>query len=312
MNIKKHDEIPAATKLLHYTNDAELPCLAGIIFLVILNCLAYLRTDQIKFIYTHIPCNNKHLFMKTQLLTSLLAFALLFSSCQKEVSFEGLASTEDDSTDIRSNTLGTWDESGKPNYLLSRDNISANLSSFLNNSLPDADLRSSNPGLLANNQLADIQLDRRSDVYITFVSQGSIALRNTLSFYTYPTNSPPTTKDDIKLITCIFPNAGFETPLIPGDKVKIGRFNAGISIGFVLLRDSWKLPNHVIDSTVTHFYSTNALNPESDPLLKKHVVLVSFAPEKKVLVGFEDVDRSSPNCDHDFNDVVFYATVTPN
>ena len=172
--------------------------------------------------------------------------------------------------------------------------------------------RSSNPNLLASSKLADIQLDRRSDVYVTFVSQGSIALRNTLSFYTYPTNDPPKTRDDIKLITCIFPNAGFETPLGPGDKVKIGKFNAGTSIGFVLLRDSWKLPDHVIDNTVTHFYSTDALNPETDPSLKKHVVLVNYSTEQKVLVGFEDVDRSSPDCDHDFNDVVFYTTVIPN
>ena len=31
----------------------------------------------------------------------------------------------------------------------------------------------------------------------------------------------------------------------------------------------------------------------------------------KVLIAFEDLDRTTPVCDHDFNDLMIYATVTP-
>jgi len=43
--------------------------------------------------------------------------------------------------------------------------------------------------------------------------------------------------------------------------------------------------------------------------LKKHAVLISYAPENKILIGFEDTDRTNSQCDNDFNDVVVYATV---
>jgi hypothetical protein len=249
--------------------------------------------------------------MKITLNTLVLFSLLLLSSCQKELSFESPSPVETPANDARYQNLGAWDDSGKPKYLLPKDPISTNLLSYLTQTLPDVDERIAHPDFLTTSSVADVRITQQSNVYITFVSQGSIALRNTLSFYTYPTNNPPATREDIKTITCIFPNAGYETPLVAGDKVKIGRFNAGTSIGFVLFRDAWRQPTHSIDSTAMQFFSTDILNPETDPNLKKHAVFVNYVPESKVLIGFEDVDRMSPNCDHDFNDVIFYATVTP-
>jgi len=40
-------------------------------------------------------------------------------------------------------------------------------------------------------------------------------------------------------------------------------------------------------------------------------VLLNYAPENKVLISFEDTDRTKPECDNDFNDVVIYCTVQP-
>jgi hypothetical protein len=57
-----------------------------------------------------------------------------------------------------------------------------------------------------------------------------------------------------------------------------------------------------------HFCSNDILNPEVDPKLKKHAVLIN-APDNRVLIGFEDLNRTLPQCDHDFNDVVVYSTV---
>ena len=146
--------------------------------------------------------------MKTELLTFTFALALFLSSCQKEVSFEGL-STEIDSIETRSLTLGTWDESGKPNYLLAKDPISPNLDTYIDNTLPErTDLRTSHPELLATNAIADIAITQSSDVYITYVSQGA-GTTNAIAFYTYPTNKPLASAKDIKNITYIFSQCWF-------------------------------------------------------------------------------------------------------
>ena len=208
-------------------------------------------------------------------------------------------------------TLGTYDSSGKPDYLLTTDTISSALLSFINNTLPDGrDLRISNPELLTTKAIADIAITQPSDVFITFVSQGG-GYTNTFAFYTYPTNQPPASTKDIKIITYVFPNSGNLTPLQPGDKVKIGRFDAGTSIGFVLLQKAWDTTTNTLNNKVVHFCSNDVLNPEVDPNLKKHAVLINYPPENKVLIGFEDLDRTFSNCDHDFNDLVVYCTVTP-
>ncbi|MEO6638103.1 MAG: DUF4114 domain-containing protein [Ginsengibacter sp.] len=206
--------------------------------------------------------------------------------------------------------LGTFDSLGKPDYLLPKDPISANLFSFLNSILTDGrDLRTFRPELLSNPEIADIEISQPSEVFITFLRQGA-EQTNALGFYTYATNNPPTTAKDLKVIAYVFPNAGKLTPLRAGDKVKIGNFEAGTSIGFVLLQSAWSPATGTLNNKSIHYCSTDALNPEVSPALKKHAVLFKYAPETKIIVSFEDSDRTHPNCDNDFNDVEFYCTIT--
>ena len=208
-------------------------------------------------------------------------------------------------------TLGTYDALGKPNYLVPPDTISPSLLSFVDNTLPNGkNLTISHPELFSSTAIADITITQPSDVYITFVLEGC-GFANSLAFYTYPTNQSPTSSKDISLITYIFPSCGNKTPLHSGDKVKIGRFDVGTSIGLVLMQKAWDTTAHALNNDVVHFCTNDALNPEVDPNLKKHAVLINYAPENKVIIGFEDVDRTLPNCDNDFNDVVVYCTVTP-
>jgi hypothetical protein len=236
-------------------------------------------------------------------LLSLFIIVLAFQSCKKESNSPFSATTYE--------TLGSFDADGKPNSLAGRDVISANFLSFVTNTLPEAtDLRKSNPTLLTNPAIADIVITKPSDVFITFVAQ-TTGLTNVFGFYTYPTNNPPITSKDIKTITYVFPNAGNGTTLLAGDKVKLGRFEVGTSVGFVILPDGWSKTNKTINKNAVHFCSNDALNPENDPNLKKHAVLINYPAEDKILIGFEDGDRTSAGCDHDFNDVTLYATVTP-
>ena len=241
-------------------------------------------------------------------LMPLLIVFFVFAACKKEAVLT--KPVEFNSTSYKA--LGTYDSSGTPAYLVTpRDVISPNMLSYANSMLVEKqDLRKTHPELLTTTAIADIKITQPSDVLITFVSQVTQST-NALAFYTYPTGTPPATPKDIPLMTYIFPNMGIGTKLQPGDKVKIGRFEAGTSIGFVLLKNAWNTTTKAIDNSAVHFLSNDVLNPEIDPNLKKHAVLINYPAESKVLIGFENTDRTSSQCDHDFNDVVIYATVTP-
>jgi len=236
-------------------------------------------------------------------------FLVILFSCKKD---EEPKSIPVEFTSTTYKTLGSYDTSGKPSYLVSpRDTVSQSLMTYITSTLPDRkDLRTTNPELLTTKAIADVPITAASDVFITFVSQGG-GFTNTFGFYTYQTGKSPLTTKDIPEITYVFPNSGNGTKLTRGDKVKIGRFNAGTSIGFVLLQKGWDPVTKALDNKVVHFCSNDALNPEVDPALKKHAVLINYPAENKTLIGFEDVDRTLPTCDHDFNDVVFYCTVKP-
>jgi hypothetical protein len=207
-------------------------------------------------------------------------------------------------------TLGTFNASGKPDNLEPHDVVSDDMKTFLNGILIEqSDLRPRHPELLSTTATADLKITQAADVFVTFVSQLTQNSQNSLAYYTYPTNTPLSSSKDIKTITYFFPSAGSGSPLKAGDKIKLGRFQPGTSIGFVLMKNSWNSTTHTLDNSVIHFCSNDILNPEVAPELKKHAVLINYPAENKVLVGFENTDRTSEKCDHDFNDVIIYTTV---
>jgi len=247
--------------------------------------------------------------------TLLFTILATLGACKKPQVLPGSVPVKFTATTYQ--TLGTYDNSGKPSYLTTKDVISSDLLSFINNTLHEKqDIRKTHQELFSTSAIADIKVTQKSDVYVTYVYNNT-GYTDAIAFYTYPTNNPPASAADIKTITYIYPNAGngttpqATTTLQAGDKVNIGRFDVGTSIGFVLLQGAWNPTTHTINTDSPHFCSNDVLNPETDPNLKKHAVLINYAPEKKVLIGFEDQDRSTPDCDNDFNDVIVYATVTP-
>ncbi|MEO6329358.1 MAG: DUF4114 domain-containing protein [Ginsengibacter sp.] len=244
--------------------------------------------------------------MKIKNYISLVLIILVVGACKKDPVTRPV-----DFSSTTYQPLGTFDASGTPTYLLPKDVISPGMQNFIQSILIEqTDLRTTHPELLGSAAIADIAITTPSDVFITYVSQITNAT-NALAFYTYPANNPPASSKDIKTITYAFPSIGAGTKLKAGDKVKIGRFTAGTSIGFVVLKGAWNAATSTLDNSVVHFCSNDVLNPEVDPSLKRHAVLVNYAAESKVLVGFENTDRTVATCDHDFNDVVIYVTVTP-
>ena len=247
--------------------------------------------------------------MKIRNYALLFVLLLMFSACKKEASDPLTIPVDFTSTTYE--TLGTYNSSGTPNYLLPKDSVTPAMQSYIANTLVEkGDLRTTHPELLSSSAIADITITKSSTVFVTFVSQVTNN-KNALAFYTYPTNNPPAVAKDIKTITYIFPSVGEGTTLQAGDKVKIGTFEVGTSIGLVLMRDAWLSATATLDNSAVHYCTNDVLNPEVKADLKKHAVLINYAPENKTLVGFENTNRTLKSCDNDFNDVVIYVTVTP-
>lgn len=234
-----------------------------------------------------------------------LGCVLALTACKKDLVTKPVQFTETTYTN-----LGTWDNTGKPSVLL-KDTISDGLMNFIKTTLPEGeDLTLRHPEFFSSSAIADIAVLETTDVYVTFVEQSGV-YNNAMAYYTYLTHAPPASAKDIKNIIYFLPNAsGSNTPLKAGDKIKLGTFNAGTSIGFVLMQRAWDSTKATLDNKSVHFCSNDVLNPEVDPAKKKHAVIVKYPPEDKVLVGFEDIDRTDSWCDNDFSDVVFYCTLT--
>ena len=217
------------------------------------------------------------------------------------------------STEAIMNTTTYPFKLGRPKYLESnRDVIDASLLSYINASLPEGSaLTRTHPEYLSSTTIPDLNIKETSDVWITFVSEGA-GLLNSLGYYTYPTNRPPTSASAIDKITLIFPNSsavGSAGGLNSGDKVKLGRFAAGTSIGFVLLQNAWSSTSGVLTNTVK-FYSNPNFNPETTSATRKHTVTLYDDVHDLFVIGFEDLNRQTES-DNDFNDLVVYASSNP-
>jgi len=215
---------------------------------------------------------------------------------------------------------------GKPKYLeATSDVIDASLLAYVNASLPEMQsVNVKHPEYLSGSATSNINVTATSDVFITYVSEGA-GYQNSLAYYTYDTNNPPTATSGgtntggIDKLTMVFPNAsglGSGGGLRSGDKVKLGTFNAGTTIAFVLIQNAWT--GSGINLNAQKFYSDSKFNPESTSALKKHSVVLYDDVHKLYLIGFEDTNRETPATnpanyvsDDDFNDIVFYASASP-
>lgn len=212
-------------------------------------------------------------------------------------------------------TLGTWSKAGVPNYLeAKRDDISGDFLANIDASVPERQpVTVVNPGFLKSTNKNILAITELADVWITFVHEGA-GWTNTLGFYTFDLNKPPTKTSDISAITIVFPNVSYSGSgggLTSGDKVKIGQFPANTGIGFVLFANGFNgSTGNVSEGSYAHFSHDN-LNIESKAELKRHLIVLNDPTTNRLLLSFEDVDRASSGCDQDFNDAIFFASSNP-
>ncbi len=208
--------------------------------------------------------------------------------------------------------MGNYSSDGVPDYLTTSDMVDQSLLNDINAALPEGfTVPNKNPHYLATNNDVDVHLDELCDVWITYVHEGA-GYRNVLAYYTYPTNNPPQTTSEIDSVKVIFPNvsyAGSGGGLRSGNKVHLGAFPAGTSIGWVLLQNAWNGNN--VDFNRTKLYSNPDFNPEPNANQRQHNVQLYHQQRGLVLIGFEDIERNLGACDNDFNDAVFYVSSNP-
>ncbi len=207
--------------------------------------------------------------------------------------------------------MGNFNSNGKPNYLESpSDVISSSLLSYVNASLPEGkSVPTYHPAYLNSTAETNINIKQTADIWITFVHEGA-AYTNSLAYFTYPTGTQPKKTSDITALTMVFPNASFNGSggsLTSGNKVKLGRFSAGTSIGFCLIANGWSDAAKAVGAGLNKFFTIDDLNPETSPALKRHSVLLKDDINNLYLVGFDD-QRRDQNSDEDFNDLIFYVS----
>lgn len=211
--------------------------------------------------------------------------------------------------------LSTYTGGGKPGNLEpTLDYISARLLEYINASLPEAQpVPSYHPTFLAEGKKTTLDIVETADVWLTFVHEGA-GWRNSIGFYTYPTNQPPSSLADIKKVTVLFPNlsaSGSGGELKSGNKLKLGRFEPGVTIGIAMLSNGWN--GSAVAGWQYPLFADKLSNPEPDKLLKQHNVLLWDEENKLFLLGFEDVRRDNIpfKSDQDFNDAIFFVTSNP-
>jgi len=213
------------------------------------------------------------------------------------------------------NYLGSYTSNGTPNYLVQPgDVVTQATMDMVSNSLPESyPVPDYNPHYISSGYDTDVILNEDADVWVTFVKEGA-GYKNVLGFYTYDVNNPPSSAPQPEDITIIFPNAsaaGSGGGLNAGDKVHLGQFPANTGIGWVLLANAWNGSSQSVGYGQWQLYSNPDYNPESDPNLRYHNVLLNDPTNERVILGFEDIRRDYGSCDNDFNDAIFYVTANP-
>ena len=221
--------------------------------------------------------------------------------------------------------LGSWDNQGKPDYLLNPDdNITNDFLADVNASLPEyIKLPASHPEYLNTTDDGNIELVKDAEVWVTFVHEGA-GYRNALGYYTHKNGNPPASTSAITDPTIIFPNVSFSGSggsLRSGNKVQLlyldpstnkytTIFPAGTSVAWFFIANSFNSTTNSIGSGNGKFYSDKRFNPETNIDKKKHNVILKDAQRQLLLIGFEDINREGGS-DEDFNDGIFYSTISP-
>lgn len=193
---------------------------------------------------------------------------------------------------------------GKPlDLIYAREEYSSGFFDRINNALPEREL---NEAFLTDDDGSTIHLTEDAEVFVTFIHEGA-GYKNSFGFFTFDKNNPPTSPSQVQE-TIVFPNLSYPH-MTNGHRLSLGTFPADTSIGFFIAANGFWYYTGVKPFKTNYFYSLKNLNPESDPSLRQHTVLLYDEEVQEVIIGFEDLPRTWG--DNDFNDAIFSVKATP-
>lgn len=237
---------------------------------------------------------------------------LIYSNEKNTISQSGqVLNCKAANADLRILTVSAFDNNGILAITQTNQTVSTKLLQAVNFAFPETqDIRKTHPEYIMTGVDTNLKLSELADVWVTFLHEGA-GYRNSFGYFTYTDDSKPTSPSAVNKIA-LFPNASYKNSggnLSSGDKVFLGRFPANTRIGFWIISDGWD--GSKIVETKNNIFSLPELNNETNAELKKHLAMLWYEDEKKIILGFEDLPRDAAVCDHDFNDVVFTVTVNP-
>lgn len=227
--------------------------------------------------------------------------------------------------------LGDWDEYGTPSYLLPElatppaSTLYAIKDIYSSTPAPgNKFIMDRYPKFFDGTMTSDVKIIKPTKVRLVFVNS-TAGWNNAVGYFTYPTNTPPTSAKDIQKILA-FPNASpiaknatTRGALLCCNQVQLkywdgtqflDEFPTGTSIGWFLEGMGFNLSKGGDIEEKNSRYSITALNPlldlkdEKGPV--RHQRTVSLRDENSnqiVAVGFED------NNDMKYNDACFYLDI---
>jgi len=209
--------------------------------------------------------------------------------------------------------MSSFDNQGVPGNLMPvNDPVNLQLMQDINTALPEYKNEVAyHPEYFVPSVPNNLEILTQSDVFLTYITEGA-GWMNSIGYFTFKTNQPPTSSSQIDTIHLIFPNAsnnGSSGGLYPGNKVHLGHFSAGQSIGFVVVPHGWNGTGTYVGPGSDVWYSIPAFNT-TDPQMLKHLLFFNDPSRHQIMFTFEDQGKYQ-GADLDCNDGIFYITVNP-
>ena len=213
-----------------------------------------------------------------------------------------------------------YSSQGIPNAMDQDIVVSSELLNKISTALPERkNVTLTNPDYIANDQGANISIVETGEVFVTFLHEGA-GYKNGFGYFTY-TGDAPTSRSEINEIV-LLPNASFYNSggdangMRVGDTLSLGTHTAGTNIGFFVIANGFNSSYGIRpwQSDDWIFYTVKDLNNENDvnnENLNAHTVMLYDDETGNIILGLEDILRTNPGCDHDFNDLIFMVTATP-
>lgn len=232
--------------------------------------------------------------------------------------------------------LGNYNAAnGLPSYLTTNEPIPSDLLQRINAALPEGDktpatyLPLNKPEWFTNNGVTNINVVAEAHIWVTFAGEGA-GVNNTLAYFYYPTNNPPTNASQINKKIVVFPNssaAGSGGALVPGNTVMLKyydettstwkeTFPPGVTVSWYLATNGWvdnSMYGYLFTNATVDEYSLDYLNNGG----KEQTVMLFDSEYQRFVLSYEDVScadvlgNGTRKSDQDFNDCIYIVRTDP-